>query len=162
MRSARISAPLQFPLKLEREFAIPREEAVVDGQSLADSLNRLHHRRSEQLDDAIGAEFFQLANRVVAVALVVATCASAIIDLVWVNSSMPTLGWALMAANSFYLARYLFSSARGQRVSWFQAHYPPNDELRLFDYDLEWIALAGGVLSTAMSIAVVCGVLPGS
>jgi Flp pilus assembly protein TadB len=102
----------------------------------------------------------QFANRVVGVALVVATCASAIIDLVWVSSSMPTLGWALMLANSFYLARYLFRSARGQRVSWFQAHYPPNDELRLFNNDLEWTAIGGAVLFTAMSIAVVCGVLP--
>ena len=102
----------------------------------------------------------QFANRAVAIVLVLVTGASAIIDLVWLNGPMPTLGWVLMAANSVYLARYLLRSANGQRVSWFQAHYPPNDDLRLFDLGVEWIALAGGVLFTLMSIAIVCGLMP--
>lgn len=99
----------------------------------------------------------RLANRTVAILLLVVTGISAGVDLLHVKGPMGVIGWSLWGANSVYFARYLLKSARGEPVSWGQMHYPPDDDRRFFDHDLEWLAVVAGIAFTVVSIWVIGG-----
>jgi len=99
----------------------------------------------------------RLANRAVAILLLIVTAISAGVDLLAVKGPMGAIGWSLLGANSVWFARYLLKSAKGEPVSWGQMHYPPDDDQRFFDHDQEWLAIVAGIAFSVMSFWAIGG-----
>jgi hypothetical protein len=106
----------------------------------------------EDIGEAGAQRAIRLANRAVAILLLVVTFVSAGIDLGYAKGPMGIIGWGLWGANCAYFARYLLKSANGVPVSWAQVHYPPDDERRFFDNDQEWLMIVVGVAFSITSI----------